>query len=44
MKALCQRWRKMEMSENLCLMIKDLVARSHNYGIDIYLDVLRYVS
>ena len=29
--------------EDLCLMI-DPMARSHNYGIDIYLDVLHYVS
>ena len=29
--------------EDLCLMI-DPMARSHNFGIDIYLEVLRYVS
>ena len=29
--------------EDLCLMI-DPMARSHNYGTDIYLAVLHYVS
>ena len=29
--------------EDLCLMI-DPMATSHNYGIDIYLEVLHYVS
>ena len=29
--------------EDLCLMI-DPMARSHNFGIDIYLEVLHYVS
>ena len=29
--------------EDLCLMI-DPMARSHDYGIDIYLEVLHYVS
>ena len=32
-----------EEYEDLCLMI-DPMARSHNYGIDIYVDVLHYVS
>ena len=29
--------------EDLCVMI-DPMARSNNYGIDIYVDVLHYVS